>query len=47
MPLKPVMFLQVTNSTALDLSNQFNGAEPNPALAVVPQRLSTRQIRHQ
>ena len=41
------MFLQVTNSTALHLSLQFNGAEQNLALGVVPQRLSTRQVRYQ
>jgi hypothetical protein len=41
------MFLQVTNSTTLDLSLQFNDAEQNPALAVVPQGLSTRQLGHQ
>jgi len=41
------MFLQVTNSAALDLLLQFNDAGQNPAFAVVPQRLPTHQVRHQ
>jgi len=41
------MFLQVTSSAALDLLLQFKDAGQNPALAVVRQRLPTRQVRHQ